>query len=69
LKSALASRTGAYTLNGLPAGDYYLIAIDDAESDGWMDPKTLETLARQATRVTIAGVESKTIDLVVKAVR
>ena len=69
LKSVLVSRTGTYTLDGLPAGNYHLIAIDDADSDGWMDPKTLEALARQATRLTIVEVEAKTIDLVVKAIR
>ena len=69
LKSTLASHTGAYTLEGLPAGEYYFIAIDDADSDGWMDPKTLESLSRQATKATVTDVEEKTLDLVMKAIR
>jgi hypothetical protein len=69
LKSALVSRTGAYTLEGLPAGDYYLVAIDDAQSDGWTDPKTLDSLARQATKLTVMDVEQKTVDLTVKSIR
>jgi hypothetical protein len=68
-KSALTSRTGAYTLEGLPPGDYYLIAIDDAESADWMDPKTLEALARQATRLSIAEGDTKTFDLTLQVIR
>jgi len=69
LKSALVSRMGTYTLDGLPAGDYHLVAIEDADADGWMDPKVLDALARQAARLTIADVEATTVDLVVKAIR
>jgi hypothetical protein len=38
---------------GLPAGDYYLIAVDDIEYNATRDPAVLEKLARKATRVTI----------------
>jgi hypothetical protein len=38
---------------GLPAGDYYLIAVDDIEYKMTHDPAVLEALARKATRVTI----------------
>jgi len=69
LKSALVSRTGSYSLAGLPVGDYFIVAIDDADADGWMDPKTLEALARQATKLAIVDVEAKTIDLTVKVIR
>jgi hypothetical protein len=69
LKRTQVSRTGAYTLEGLPAGDYYLVAIDDADSEGWTDANTLESLARVATRLTVIDVERKTVDLAVKAIR
>jgi protocatechuate 3,4-dioxygenase beta subunit len=69
LKSALVSRTGTYSMEGLPVGDYFIVAIDDADADGWMDPKTLEALARQATKLTIVDVEAKTVDLTVKVIR
>jgi uncharacterized protein (DUF2141 family) len=68
-KTAPTSRTGAYTFTGLPVGDYFLVAIDDADADGWMDPKTLEVLARQATRLTIVDVDAKTVDLTLKVIR
>ena len=69
LKSALASRTGSYNLEGLPPGEYCVIAIDDAESAHWMDPKTLEALARQATKLSVADGEAKTLDLTLQVIR
>jgi hypothetical protein len=38
---------------GLPAGDYYLIAVDDIEYTATHDPAVLQKLALKATRVTI----------------
>jgi hypothetical protein len=38
---------------GLPAGDYYLIAVDDIEYTATHDPAVLQKLALRATRVTI----------------
>jgi hypothetical protein len=38
---------------GLPAGDYYLIAVDDIEYKMTHDPAVLQKLALKATRVTI----------------
>ena len=70
LTTALASRTGVYTFEHLPPGDYYLIAVDPADADGWQDPARLETFADQATRVTVEGGETpKTADLRLRAIR
>ena len=70
LKSALTTRIGVYTINHLPPGDYYANAIGAADMDGWKDPATLEALATQATRLTVAaGDPAKTLDLRVKAIR
>ena len=69
VKSAAASRAGVYTFENLPAGEYFLIAIDGADADGWTDPQNLEVLARQATKVTVAAGEPRTLDLTLKAIR
>jgi hypothetical protein len=70
LKSALATRSGVYTINHLQPGDYYAIAVGAADIDGWRDPATLEALATQATRLTIAASDTlKTLDLRVKTIR
>ena len=71
LKSALATRTGVYTFDHLPPGDYYVIAIDPAEADDWKDPKTLEALASEAKRLTVTATAAtpQTLDLTLKAIR
>ena len=70
LQSALTTRSGVYTIDHLPPGDYYAIAIGAADIDGWRDPATLEALTNQATRLTVAaGDAPKTLDLRVKAIR
>jgi hypothetical protein len=69
LKTALTSRTGVYTFDHLPPGEYYVIAIDPAEAEGWQDPARLEALASDATRLTVAAETAKTLDLRVKAIR
>jgi hypothetical protein len=68
LKSAVTSHTGAYAFENLPAGEYYLVAVDEAAAaDGWRDPKILERLAGQATKLVVSA--TATIDLTLKAVR
>jgi hypothetical protein len=70
LKSALTTRRGGYTINHLPPGDYYAIAVGDADIDGWRDPATLEALATQATRLTVEADDSaRTLNLRVKKIR
>jgi hypothetical protein len=70
LKSALASRSGVYTIPHLPPGDYYAIATTTVDLDGWRDPGVLEALAGEATRFRVAaGDPPRTLDLRVKAVR
>jgi hypothetical protein len=70
LQSALTTRSGDYTFDHLPAGDYYVIAIDAADMDDWKDPARLEVLAGEASRLTVAATDTvKTLDLRVKAVQ
>jgi len=70
LKSAVTSHTGAYAFENLPAGEYYLVAVEEAAAaDGWRDPKILERLAGAATKLVVSGTAAATIDLTLKAVR
>jgi hypothetical protein len=48
-------------LSGLRAGDYYVVAVDDLESDDVRDPAVLDKLRSSATRVTVA--EGATVEL------
>lgn len=69
VKRATGSRGNAYTFDNLPAGEYFIIAIDGAVADNWTDPQMLERLAPQATKVTINAGEPKTLDLTLKVIR
>jgi hypothetical protein len=65
----VATRKGAFTMNGLPAGDYLLAAADDADMGDPRDPKFLDAIARAATKITIVEGDKKAQDLqTVKAV-
>jgi hypothetical protein len=59
------TREGRYTISNLPPGEYR-VALADLDQNEWFDPAVLERLMAAATRVTIAGVERQTIDLIVK---
>ena len=59
--------TGRYQFDGLPAGEYFIIACDDVVMGEWPDPALLATLATGATRVVLADAERKVVDLVVRS--
>ncbi len=62
IRSVEASASGRFEV-ALPAGDFYLIAVDRSQGRAWTDPAFLEAAARVATRVTLAWGEKKTQDL------
>jgi hypothetical protein len=49
-----AAAARAETLTGLPAGEYYAVAIDDIEFESLHDPELLERLSHGAARVLIS---------------
>jgi hypothetical protein len=56
-----ARRPGAVTT--LPAGDYYVVAVDDAAFDDLQNPAFLEQLVPAATRVTLRDGEPQKVQL------
>jgi uncharacterized protein (DUF2141 family) len=63
-KSALTTKSGVYTFDHLPPGEYCVVAVEGAEAEGWQNPERLEALAALATTVSVAaGDASRTIDL------
>jgi hypothetical protein len=69
-KTAVTTNAGAYTFDHLPPGEYYLVAVESTEMDGWQDPVRLEALAGVAARITVnAGSSLNTLDLRVHALR
>lgn len=70
LKNVPTTRSGGYTFEHLPPGDYYVVAIEAAESGGWQDPATLEVLAGRATRLSVSAADSlKTLDLRLRTIQ
>ena len=63
VSTARTGQTGAYRLRGLPAGDYYVVAVDDVEQGEWFDPAYLDGVKDKATRVTLNDGDKKTLDL------
>ena len=54
---------GRYQLRNLPAGSYYIVAVEYIEQGTWGDPQTLERLKASATTLSIDEGEKKTMDL------
>jgi hypothetical protein len=65
---AVAGKAG-YQIKGLPAGQYYVVAVDAAHVTAWQDPEFLDRAAAVATRVTLAWDETRTVDLNVVRIR
>jgi hypothetical protein len=61
-------KTGEYSLN-LPAGEYYVIAVPDAQTADWQDAAFLDAASRAAIRVSIVEGERKTQDLRTREMR
>lgn len=57
------SKSGAYSFNGMPEGDYYVIAIAEEVASEWQDPRFLEAMSREANRVSISEGEKRVQDL------
>lgn len=55
-------QNGKYRLRGLPAGSYYLTAIDPEQQGEWYEPEFLEAHRSGAARLEIAAGDVKTQD-------
>ena len=54
---------GVFTISGLPPGDYYVVAIDDAAAEGWQDSAVMASLRALATRITLRDQEFRSMNL------
>ena len=59
-------RDGQFSIRNLPPGEYRLVAAVDLDQGEWFDPLVLERLLPSAAAITIAGVERKVWDIVVR---
>jgi protocatechuate 3,4-dioxygenase beta subunit len=61
--SGRPDQDGRFKISGLPAGEYYIIALDRLESGEAGDPEFLERIRTKASRLSLNEGETKTIDL------
>jgi hypothetical protein len=69
LRNVRTTTTGAFTVAGLPSGEYLVAAVKEDTIVEWQDPKFLEKVAAIAVRVTIADGEKKSQELATKTIR
>lgn len=69
LRGASLQAGGTFELTGLPAGDYFVVAVDPALGTMWQDQALLEKAAAVATRVSLAWGEDRAIDLSLARIR
>ena len=63
VKSARPDQQGQWRIKALPPGEYLAIALEYVEDGGWNDPEYLESLRKDATRVTVGEGGSETVAL------
>lgn len=63
LQAAASGSDGTFRLQTLPAGEYFVAAIDAERSEAWQDAKVLEVVSASAARVTLNWGEARTLDI------
>jgi hypothetical protein len=63
--TARPDQNGAFQLRGLPAGDYYVAAVDPIEQGEWFEPAFLDRYRSTAARLTLAEGDVQTQDFTV----
>jgi hypothetical protein len=66
IKSSATTTSGTYRLQNLPAGEYFVAAVQAADLNSWQNPKFLEQAVGSAARVTLDWGGKGTVDLTVK---
>jgi hypothetical protein len=69
LRSTITGTSGAFSITRIPAGEYFLVAVDETLANAWQDPAFLDAASRVAARVDVAWGETKTQALVIQQVR
>jgi hypothetical protein len=59
IMTARPDQTGKYQIRGLPAGDYYVTAVDPAEQGEWFEPAFLDQHRAGAARLTLGDGDVK----------
>ena len=63
IRTTRPATDGAFSVKGVPAGEYYLAALTDLENGEWNDPTLLERLIPSSIKVTLRDGEVTTQDV------
>jgi hypothetical protein len=63
IKAVRSSTDEAFTISDLPAGEYVVSAVEDAEPGEWFDPAFLQRLLPSGVKVVVSEGETKTQDV------
>jgi hypothetical protein len=69
IRVADTATNGSFSLDRLPAGDYFVIAIDPARRLDWLESGFFAAAAPRAARVSVAWGETKSTSLSISTVR
>lgn len=69
IQSTRAASNGSFTIKNLPAGDYNIVAINDASKATDLSPELLQSLVGRATRVRLALGEKRSQGLTLVTIR
>jgi hypothetical protein len=68
MKTARPDQDGRFKVNGLPPGEYRVIALDYLDQNEWNTPEYLDGLRSKATAFSINEGETKSVDLRITSV-
>ena len=63
MRWARPNQNGRFAIEGLVAGEYLVVAVDDVDETQWLNADYLDRFRQRATRVTIGDSEKKTVEL------
>jgi len=69
MKSATPDRNGTFSIQGLPAGDYFICAFSEVPFADWQSPQMLDQISRSAVRVSLAAAQQKSVNLTIARLR
>ena len=63
VRAARPDQEGRWKINGLPPGEYFVVALDGVEDGQWFESDYLESVRRYAQKVTLAEADAQTVQL------
>jgi hypothetical protein len=63
VQSARPDQEGKYRVRALPAGEYFVVAVNYVEEGMWNDPEFLDSVRRYAQKVSLGDADTQTASL------